>query len=151
MVNAHASARCRRVHQAASESDPSQRLALFGKAQTEFAEFVTKSPGSPAAAEARLDIARIVNLSAKALLARALRPGTASWQADSEAARKKFAEARLEYKGAADVIQKLLADPKYANPKEAKEKLEKRILTQALQQAELDLAVGDGLRHGSGI
>ncbi len=119
----------------ARDRDPDQRAGLFAAARTQLEQFVTKNPGTPESAEARLEIARLAAYAGQSLLTKAMR------EEDNAVARKaeqQFLIANKELLAA----EKLLGDlaEKYTNPDPEKEKKSKQQLDQSRLQARVDRA-----------
>jgi hypothetical protein len=129
-----------RLELARDEADAGKRTELFAKAQAEFDAFVKSNPNDPRAAEASLELGRLVSLQGKAQLSQALKrdPGEAR-KAESEKARAQFKAAGQRLAQAAAQIDAQLA--KLNNPQTPAEKDAKRDLTRARLQAELEIGL----------
>jgi hypothetical protein len=129
-----------RLDLATAEADTGRRLDLYHKARAEFQEFIDKNPNSPLVGDARLELARVTVLQGKTQLSRALlQEDGAGRQKDALAARDTFQQATKQLKDAADLLDKQLE--KYADPKTAQEKADKKALEQARFQAQMDLGL----------
>jgi hypothetical protein len=125
---------------AAGEADGKRRLDLYNKARTEFQEFINKNPTNVLVADAKVDLARVTALQAKAQLSRALmEEDVAAREKGALDARQTFVQANTQLQAAADQLSKEVA--KYADPKTPQEKEAKRVLQQAHYQAQLDIGV----------
>ncbi|MBM4072898.1 MAG: hypothetical protein FJ271_28815 [Planctomycetes bacterium] len=123
----------------ARTKEPEQRLGLFKAARAELSAFVKANPTGPEGVQARLDLARLVTLEGKAILAKALRQETLKAQQDEAfVAEKHFIQAGVEL----DVAIKQLADlaANYKNSDSEQEKLVR-------QQAEEE-KINAGLERG---
>jgi hypothetical protein len=117
-----------RLEAAADEPDSGKRLALFDGARSEIEAFLRDNPDHPRAAEAKLDIARVVVLQGKTQFSRALAQESQEARVGEAAkARQKFVDAAALLKTAADQIDAALAkldDPKTDADKARRAKLD---------------------------
>jgi hypothetical protein len=120
------------------EADNRRRLDLFNKARAELQEFIDKNPNNFLVADARVDLARVTALQAKAQLSRALtEEDPAAREKGALEARQTFLQANAQLQAAAD---KLAGDvAKLGEPKTPQETAAKRALQQAQLQARLDI------------
>ncbi len=125
---------------ATGEADARRRADLYEKARAEFKEFIDKNPANVRVADAKVEMARVTALQAKAQLSRALtEEDGAVREKGALEARQTFLQAKDQMQAAADQLGRDLQ--KYADPKTPQEKDAKRALQQAHLQAQLDLGV----------
>ncbi len=125
---------------ATAEADAKRRLDLYNKARTEFQEFIDKNPANVRVADAKVDLARVTALQAKAQLSRALTAEDATGREKGALeARQTFVLANSQLQAAADQLSKDIA--KYTDPKTPQDKEARRVLQQAHLQARLDVGV----------
>jgi hypothetical protein len=138
-----------RLELAAAEPDATRRANLQNQARLEFEAFLKNNPKHPLAADARLEIARIIALQGKADLSRARRQDTKeAEQAERKKAREKFEEAAKQLEAAKKQIDAQLAGPTApktpADPKKPPGQsppLEKEALSEASLQAEFEVGL----------
>jgi hypothetical protein len=125
---------------ATGEADPHRRLDLYNKARAEFQQFIDKNPANVLVADAKVDLARVTALQAKAQLSRALtEEDAAARERGALEARQTFLLANTQLQAAADQLARDVQ--KYPDPKTPQETAAKRALLQAHLQARLDLGV----------
>lgn len=83
-----------RLEEASRESDDSRRVTLIGQARASFDEFIRENPTHPMAAQANVEIARLLALQAKGQLSRGNR------QESKEAKALEFSRARPDFTNA---------------------------------------------------
>lgn len=83
-----------RLEEASRESEDSRRATLIGQAKASFDEFIRENPTHPMAAQANVEIARLLALQAKGQLSRGNR------QEDKEARALEFSRARPDFTNA---------------------------------------------------
>ena len=131
-----------RLEEASREAEDARRATLIGQARASFEEFIKANPTHPAAAQANVEIARLIALQAKGLLSRGNRQESKEAKAAEYArARPEFTTAINRYKGAILNLENRLKGLKEGDPLIAE-------LTQSRAQAELDAAV---LRYELGM
>jgi hypothetical protein len=90
-----------RLEEASRETEDSRRATLIGQAKASFDEFIKENPTHPMAAQANVEIARLLALQAKSQLSRANRQETNEAKAlEFSRARPDFTNAINRYKGA---------------------------------------------------
>jgi hypothetical protein len=125
---------------ATGEADSRRRLDLYNKARAEFQEFIDKNPANVLVADAKVDLARVTALQAKAQLSTALtQEDAAAREKGALEARATFLLASTQLQAAADQLTRDVA--KYPDPKTPQETNAKRALQQAQLQAQLDIGV----------
>ncbi len=123
-----------------AEVNGNRRLDLYTKARGEFQQFIDKNPTSLLVADARVDLARVTALQAKAQLSRALmQEELPAREKDALAARDTFQKANAQLQAAADQIARDV--DKYPEPKTEQEKKAKLRLQEAHLQAQLDIGL----------
>jgi TolA-binding protein len=119
------------------ETEPGRRTNLREQARNDLQTFAQKHPGHPLAADANLELARVVVLQGKEQLTRAHgnedKAGTA---VDLRKARSLFEQAGRELEAASKQIDAQLTT--YAEPKNAAEEAAKRTLSRSRIQAEFE-------------
>ena len=129
-----------RMDLAQLESNETRKLTQYTQARAELQAFLAKNPKHPLAAEANLDMARLVALQGKGQLSKARRQETTeSEKAELFKARGQFEEAGRQLKAAGDRIEAQLAA--YASPKTPEEQKAKQILNRARLQAKLEQGI----------
>ena len=129
-----------RLDEASKEADDSRRAALISQARAAFEEFLKQNPDHPMAAQANVEIARILALQAKAKLSRASRLEAADARAlEIAKARPGFTQAMARYQEAIAAL-----DARIKKLDEAKKEKESPLsgeLKRSKAQAELDAVV----------
>ncbi|HEY1375542.1 MAG TPA: hypothetical protein VGF55_02050, partial [Gemmataceae bacterium] len=129
-----------RLDVATQEGDAGKRAKQFAAARAAYEAFLKAHPTHPRAAEAKLDLARLVALEGKHLLGQARRQASKSARKDLTAkAAALFDEAATQLKGASAEIDKRLGQ--LAAAASDAEKAQKADLTRAKFQAQLDEAI----------
>lgn len=143
-----------RLEEASRESDDSRRTTLIARAKASFDEFIKQNPTHPMAAQANVEIARLLALQAKGQLSKANRQENKEAKAlEFSRARPDFTTAINRYKSAIvnlDTRIKKLGedDPLAAELKKSKAQAE---LDAAVLQYELALTfIGDDERRQKG-
>lgn len=124
-----------RIEQANQETEDGKRVALLAQAKSEFEAFTKANPTHPLAAQAQMEIARLISINAKGLLSKGRRLESKEARAlEFSKVRPEFDKAIAQYTGAVTTIENQLKklDPKDANAIE---------LARSLQQALLDSAI----------
>jgi hypothetical protein len=122
----------------ARQKNPDQRGALLASARKQLQEFIAKNQGTPDAALANLEIARLSIYQGQAILSRALR-NESNEDAHKEArpAEDAFKQAAVEVSAAIKALETSLENYKNADP--AVEKAVKDRMRQELVQARFDV------------
>jgi hypothetical protein len=129
-----------RLDIAVQEGDGKKRNKQFAEARTAYETFLKVNPTHPRAAEAKLDLARLVALQGKHLLGQARRQESKSTQKDMTAqAGQLFRDAAIQLKGANTEIDRRLAQ--LADPTTDADKAQKADLLKAKLNAQLDEAI----------
>lgn len=129
-----------RLDLASQEGDSKKRTKQFEEARSAFEKFLATNPNHPRAADARLDLARLVAMQAKHLLAQANRQESVAARKDLMAqARPLFGEAAGKLKDAARAIDAKLRQLDSATTDE--DKAAKVALARARLQAQLEEAI----------
>ena len=124
-----------RLEEAARESEDSRRATLIGQARASFDEFIRANPTHPMAAQANVEIARLLALQAKGQLSRGNRQESAEAKAlEFSRARPDFTTAINRYKSAIVNLDTRIKKLDANDPLAAE-------LTGSKAQAELDAAV----------
>jgi len=89
-----------RLEEASRETDDGRRATLIGQARGAFEEFLKNNPTHPMAAQANVEIARLLALQAKARLSRGNRLEGSAKALEYSRARPNFTEAINRYQGA---------------------------------------------------
>ncbi len=129
-----------RLDVAVQEGDAKKRNRQFAQARAAYESFLKANPNHPRAAEAKLDLARLVAFQGKHLLDQARRQESRSVRKDLAA------QAGLLFKEAAEQLAKAVAEidnrlGQLANPANDAEKSQKADLARARLQAQLEEAI----------
>src|SRR5262249_3047663 len=89
-----------RLEEAGRETDDSRRATLMGMARGAFEEFIKNNPTHPMAAQANVEIARLLALQAKGRMSRGNRLEGSARALEYSRARPMFTEAMNRYQGA---------------------------------------------------
>jgi hypothetical protein len=129
-----------RLEAAGEEPDSAKRLVLYTEARAEFDKFLKANPNHPRAAEARLDIARVILRQGKTLLSRARMQETEAGQtAEADKARATFVEAEKQLRAVSDELKKMVAN--FPPPKTPAEQAALKKLENDSREAELEVAL----------
>ena len=128
-----------RLELAASKPDPASRLAEQNQARAEFELFLKNNPQHPLAAEASLEIARIIAIQGKTELSKARQADKNAQSAGMAKARALFDQAGPLLQAAAERIDAQLAA--LAAAATAQSDAQKQALSEARQQAELEIGI----------
>ncbi|HEV3085319.1 MAG TPA: tetratricopeptide repeat protein [Gemmataceae bacterium] len=128
-----------RLELAASKPDPASRLAEQNQARAEFELFLKNNPQHPLAAEASLEIARIIAIQGKTELSKARQADKNVQAAGMAKARALFDQAGPLLQAAAERIDAQLAA--LAATPTSQSEAQKQALTEARQQAELEIGI----------
>lgn len=123
-----------RLEEAGRETDDSRRATLMGMARGAFEEFIKNNPTHPMAAQANVEIARLLALQAKGRMSRGNRLEGSARALEYSRARPMFTEAMNRYQGAIVNLENRIKGLEEKDPLAAE-------LNRSKAQAELDAVI----------
>jgi hypothetical protein len=128
------------LDKAADTPDLGDRLALFGLARQQFADYLAKNPNSPLANQARLDMADVAVRQGQTQLSRVIREeDPAAKAAEAAKARQILDDAGKQLEAVLPLLEQQVKN--VPEPKTAAEKAEKKELEDAVLKARIDVAL----------